>query len=278
MPPFGSGRFPRGPGSLRTTNLLSFAVGKSDRGTLESPVVPSPIEATLVEKSPIAPGVLDLRFTMRSPSRLDFRAGQFVTLHVPAVNKIGFLRRSYSIASPSFLGEQLRLIVRQILGGQASDYLMQLSLGDTITMAGPFGVFTLGESHPGDVVFGTTGTGIATIMPMLEDLARAPERVSGKRLVHWGLRREEDIFARDELEDLCRRAGAELCIHLSAAGPEWQGRHGRINASVLEYVPRLDAPVFYLVGNGAMISELKSALVEHGLDRKHQIRTEAFFD
>lgn len=237
-----------------------------------------PIEATLAQRELIAPGVLDLRFCMKSPPRLDFRAGQFVTLHVPSDDKIGFLRRSYSIASPTFLGDRLRLIVRQIPGGRASEYLMRVSPGETIPMAGPFGVFTLAQAHPGDVVFGTTGTGIATIMPMLEEHARAPERLSGKRYVHWGLRREEDIFARDEVEELCRRAGAELCIHLSAAGPGWRGRHGRINAGVLEHVSRLSSPVFYLVGNGAMISELKSSLVGLGLDRKHQIRTEAFFD
>ena len=239
--------------------------------------VSNPMEATLVERKCIAPGVFDLRFTMTTPPRLEFRAGQFVTLHVPSDDKVGFLRRSYSIASPTMLGEQVRLIVRQIPGGRASEFLGRLTPGDSVPMAGPFGVFTLERSHAGDQVFGTTGTGIATIMPMLEDLSRLSERAPGRLLVYWGLRREEDIFAREELEDLCRRAGAELSIHLSAAGSAWPGRHGRINASILALLPELRAPLFYLVGNGAMISELRASLVEHGVDRKRQIRTEAFF-
>ena len=238
----------------------------------------NPFQATFLERSNIAPGVFDLRFAMTSQPRLDFKAGQFVTLHVPAQNNTGFLRRSYSIASPAFHGDHLRLIVRRIPGGPASDYLMRLAQGDVVTMAGPFGLFVLAESHPGDVVFGTTGTGIATIMPMLEELARAPGNVPGRTLVHWGLRCEEDIFLRHEIEELCRSAGAELHIHLSAAEPVWTGQHGRINASVLGRLSDLTAPVFYLVGNGAMVSELRTSLVERGLDRKKQFRTEAFFD
>jgi NAD(P)H-flavin reductase len=239
--------------------------------------VPSPIEAILISKDRIASGVCDLRFTIKSPAWLGFQAGQFVTLHVPGGEAGAHVRRSYSIASPTFRGEQVRLIARQIPGGQASEYFTRLSPGDPVSMAGPFGVFTLGESHPGDLVFGTTGTGIATIMPMIEELARMPERAPGRRLVYWGLRRAEDIFARDEIEDLCRRAGAELCIHLSSAGPGWEGRQGRINGSVLALVLGLCAPVFYLVGNGAMVAEMRSSLVEYGVDRKRQIRTEAFF-
>ena len=40
----------------------------------------------------------------------------------------------------------------------------------------------------------------------------------------------------------------------------------------------LRAPTFYLVGNGAMITELKRELIARGVNRKLQIRTEAFFD
>ncbi len=235
-------------------------------------------EAALIGRTHIASGVFDLVFAMKSPNRLDFRAGQFVTLRVPTGTRDGFLRRSYSIASPTHAGEQIRFIMREVPGGQASDFLLHLPLGQTIAMAGPYGVFMLQPSHPGDVVFGATGTGLAAVLPMLEELARAPERAAGRRFVHWGLRREQDIFARDEIEDLCRRSGAELAIYLTAAGPDWQGRQGRISESILGIAATLNAPTFYLVGNGAMISETKSALIQLGVERKRQIRTEAFFD
>ena len=94
----------------------------------------------------------------------------------------------------------------------------------------------------------------------------------------WGLRYQADIFARAEIEALAAAAGAELAIHLTAPGPDWAGGRGRITAAVLDHLPGLTAPTFYLVGNGAMITELKRELISRGVNRKTQIRTEAFFN
>jgi len=120
-------------------------------------------------------------------------------------------------------------------------------------------------------------------MPMLGELApgRATpgDRAPGSRIVvFWGLRQQSDIFARDEIERLAAEAGAELDIHLTAPGPDWRGGRGRITAALLDRLARFTAPTFYLVGNGAMITEVKRELISRGVNRKTQIRTEAFFD
>ena len=47
---------------------------------------------------------------------------------------------------------------------------------------------------------------------------------------------------------------------------------------MLDALPSLTNPTFYIVGNGAMIAELKRSLIAQGIDRKKHIRTEAFFD
>jgi ferredoxin-NADP reductase len=132
---------------------------------------------------------------------------------------------------------------------------MTLPLGAQINLTGPHGFFVLDPAHAGDVVFGATGTGLAAVMPMLGELAARSE--PGRRHVFWG---------------------ARLSIHLTAPGASWTGARGRITAAVLEALPALQAPTFYLVGNGAMINELKRELVARGVNRKVQIRTEAFFD
>jgi ferredoxin-NADP reductase len=162
--------------------------------------------------------------------------------------------------------------------GKASDYLMALPLGTTVALTGPHGFFVLDARHAGDVVFGATGTGIAAVMPMLGELARRPANERGRVIVLWGLRQPSDLFARDEIDALAAAAGAELAIHLTAAGPEWTGARGRITPALLERLPDLAMPTFYLVGNGAMITELKRELISRGVNRKTQIRTEAFFD
>jgi ferredoxin-NADP reductase len=240
-----------------------------------------PLTATLEKRALIAPGIADLTFAMRNPAWLNFQAGQFVSIGVPpeqaaAVAPGASVRRSYSIASPSTEGDQLRFIIRVIPEGAASEFLMLLPMGAEVRMTGPHGFFVLDADHAGDVVFGATGTGVAAVMPMLPELARRPAR--GRRLLYWGVRHEDDFFARREIETLCREAGCELVLFLSDPPAEWTGARGRITPALLDELPRLVSPTFYLVGNGAMISELKRELVARGINRKKQIRTEAFFD
>jgi ferredoxin-NADP reductase len=235
--------------------------------------------AALERRTMIAPGIAEIVFVMRSPDRLAFKAGQFVSIAVD--EQVGpdgapLPRRSYSIASHSSDGDHLRFIIRVIPTGAASHYLMTLPLGAEVNLTGPHGFFVLDAAHAGDVVFGATGTGLAAVLPMLGELAARPE--TGRRRIYWGAREEADLFARPEVDELAARAGAELSIHLTAPGPAWSGPRGRITAAILDALPTLRSPTFYLVGNGAMINELKRELVAQGVNRKAQIRTEAFFD
>jgi ferredoxin-NADP reductase len=243
--------------------------------------MPGPLTALLGAREVIAPGIADLAFRMESPERLHFQAGQFVSLALPsgATGEAASIpRRSYSIASQSDAGEVLRFIIRVIPEGKASDFLMAMPIGTRVTMTGPHGFFVLDPVHAGDIVFAATGTGIAAVMPMLGELARRPPEDRRRVIVFWGLRQASDIFARPEIEALVAAAGAELEIHISAPGADWTGHRGRITPALLERLPRLVAPTFYLVGNGAMITELKRELISRGVNRKTQIRTEAFFD
>jgi CDP-4-dehydro-6-deoxyglucose reductase len=234
------------------------------------------IVTELSTRTLIAPGIADLSFKMVSPSTLAFQAGQFVSIAVEGADAGSTARRSYSIASQSDDGQHLRFIIRVIPTGTASELLMSTPIGSKMHMTGPHGFFVLDAAHAGDVVLGATGTGVAAIMPMLGELGRRGD--PGRRILYWGLRHESDLFARDEISQLCRSSGTDLRIHLTAPSAGWSGALGRITPAILADLPTLQAPTFYLVGNGAMIGELKRELVERGVNRKKQIRTEAFFD
>jgi CDP-4-dehydro-6-deoxyglucose reductase, E3 len=244
--------------------------------------MPAPFTTELISRRTIAVGIAELSFAMREPTRLEFKAGQFVSMAVDGPSPDGdpVPRRSYSIASQSDAGDVLRFIVRVIPDGKASEYLMSIPLGTQVRMTGPHGFFLLDPSHAAEVVFGATGTGIAAVMPMLGELTR--RRAQGQEvrrcLVLWGMRQEAELFSRAEIDDLVARAGVELHIFLTAPSPDWSGGRGRITPAVLALLPELVSPTFYLVGNGAMITELKRELIARGVNRKLQIRTEAFFD
>jgi ferredoxin-NADP reductase len=241
--------------------------------------MPEPLVTTLAQRTQIADGVVDFHFALQSPSSLSFRAGQFVTLSVGKDAAGRDLRRSYSLASTS-PGTSLRLLLRLVPGGLGSHFFEQLTVGDQVAMTGPHGFFVLDEQHAGDIVIAATGTGIAPVLPMMAELAAVAATPPPRILVHWGLRQQSDLFIVDEIAAACAAAGAQLSIHLSRPQPEpaWAGAQGRIIAPVLAALPGLRHPTFYLVGNGAMIEELKRELVARGINRKKQIRTEAFFD
>jgi ferredoxin-NADP reductase len=244
--------------------------------------VPAAFTAELVARETIGANIAELSFALREPPRLEFKAGQFVSISIgpPAPDAEPHPRRSYSIASQSDAGEVLRFIIRVIPEGKASEFLMSLELGTVVNMTGPHGFFVLDAAHPGDVVFGATGTGIAAVMPMLGELGR--RRAGGgearRCIVLWGARQEADLFARAEIDGLAARAAADLRVYLTAAGEGWTGGRGRITQALLDILPELASPTFYLVGNGAMITEVKRELIARGVNRKAQIRTEAFFD
>lgn len=238
--------------------------------------MPGPLTTRLSARSTVATDVVDLTFELVDPPRFQFQAGQFVTLPVGTDPSGQALRRSYSIASMSDHGERLRFLIRVIPDGVASDFFLHLPLGSEVHMTGPHGFFVLAPHHEGDVVFAATGTGLAPVLPMLGELSRRED--AGRRFVYWGLRQESDLFVPGEVEALCARAGARLFTYLSRPTDAWTGLRGRITPAVLEAHAGLTTPTYYLVGNGAMISELKSGLVAAGVDRRKQIRTEAFFD
>jgi ferredoxin-NADP reductase len=206
---------------------------------------------------------------------LKFRPGQFISVRVGEDGDGNHVLRSYSIAS-SPGAHELSLILKLIQGGPGSEFFKQLQIGQRVQFTGPMGFFVLDLQHTGDVVFGITGVGITPILPMLEELARRDEK--GRIVLFWGNRHAADLFWLDELADLQRRCPRlRVEIFLSGDAPSWSGRRGRITQAVLDELPTFDKPVFYLVGNGAMIRELKALLIEHGVDRKRQIRNEAFF-
>jgi NAD(P)H-flavin reductase len=170
----------------------------------------------------------------------------------------------------------LSIVLRLVPGGAGSQYFARLADGDRIRFTGPMGFFVNELQHGGDAVYVATGTGIAPILPMMQETLERPE--PGRVLLYWGLRNEEDLFWQDEIAALGRYGRFSSYIYLSQPRTGWTRLRGRVTGPVLEAVPTLRAPTFYLCGNGKMIEELKAALISRGVDRKRQIRTEAFFD
>lgn len=230
-------------------------------------------EATVVGTAPMARAILEARFKLDQP--LTFRPGQFISLRVGKDGNGDPILRSYSIASPP--GQlELSIVLKLIPGGAGSEWFRSLSVGQKVEFTGPMGFFVLELAHPGDVVFAATGVGIAPVLPMIDELLA--RREPGRIHLYWGSRHEEELFWRRELaERQSKNPRLQVYTYLSGPAPGWTGRRGRITKAVLDDLARLARPIFYLVGSGAMVGELKGELQARGIDRKRQIRNEVFF-
>jgi ferredoxin-NADP reductase len=223
----------------------------------------------------IAPDVLVVSAACEDPPALRWRAGQFLSLRCGAADAKNPERRSYSIASSPLVSDGFELLVKLLPGGVGSALFAGLAPGDPIHYTGPMGFFVNELAHAGDAVYCVTGTGIAAALPMIEEtLARANE--TGRVVLLWGMRTQAELYWQERLAALAHpRFTAEL--HLSRPAPGWTGATGRIIDPTLALVPGLTRPVFYLVGNGDMVRDLRAGLVAAGVDRKRQIRVEVFY-
>jgi len=227
------------------------------------------------EIAEIAPDVLVLSASCEEPPALSWRAGQFLSIRCGAADAPDPARRSYSIASSPLEKDNFELLVKLLPQGVGSELFAGLRPGDPLHFTGPMGFFVNDLQHAGDAVYCATGTGVAAALPMIEEtLARATE--AGRVLLYWGMRSLEELYWEERLAALKHpRFTVEIC--LSRPPAEWNGGRGHINGHVIAALPQLVKPVFYLVGNGDMVRDLKGMLIAEKVDRKRQIRQEIFY-
>ena len=176
------------------------------------------LNAAVTQRIDLAPGLMVLRITPESGPVPIFQSGQFAVVGLPAAaprtpladpeepgaDPERFIRRAYSIASPSLPGEHLELFVTLVRSGELTPRLFALQPGQKLWL-GPkiTGLFTLAEVPPDqDVVMVATGTGLAPYMSMLRTgITANPKR---RFAVLSGARHSWDLGYTAELTTLAR--------------------------------------------------------------------------
>lgn len=205
-----------------------------------------------------APYVLRLHLRLPPSSRFRYLAGQYINL-IGA----GGVRRSYSIANAPAEGAPLELHVRRVPGGQLSRYWFeQAAVNDLLRFEGPHGSFYLRDVRGQDLILLATGTGIAPIKALLEELQRRPqaERPRSVRLL-WGGRVPADLYWSPPDYGF---ALAYIPV-LSRADEAWTGARGHVQDVLLATEPELANAAVYACGSMAMIDSARAACVAAGL-------------
>ena len=203
-----------------------------------------------------------VRVTLKTPptSPMRFLAGQYVDVIA------GGVRRSYSLANAPRADDRLELIVKRYPGGVLSDYWFESAkTDDLLRIEGPFGTFFLREHGPRNILFLATGTGIAPVKALLEELAADPARADRHRLtVFWGNREAESFCWSPE------GLGLDVDFHriVSGAEPGWSGARGHVQDAALRHGVDPDDTVVYACGSNAMIGSARERFLATGLPTK----------
>jgi NAD(P)H-flavin reductase len=136
-----------------------------------------------------------VKLELVEPDRMEFLAGQYVSIKV---NELGE-RRSYSIASTPDVNHGVILVAEMIPGGKGSEYIKSLKPGDTVEILGPLGRFVVEPANQHKLLFVATGSGIAPINSMINNLLINKQETRPMRL-QWGMRDEEHMFWFDNYE------------------------------------------------------------------------------
>ena len=144
-----------------------------------------------------------------------------------------------------------------------SDYWFERAKpNDLLRLEGPFGTFFLREQRPAHILFLATGTGIAPVKALLEELEADPAQAAGHRLtVLWG-NREPASFCWEP-----SALGLDLAFDclLSGRNADWGGGRGYVQDAAIDQGFDPHETVVYACGSSAMIASARTKLLALGL-------------
>jgi len=208
------------------------------------------------------------------PDELPF---PFAPGHV-AVLRHGGHRHPYTLSRVRPARRAVGILYRVIPGGRLTPLLETLAAGIRLEFSGLHHTPVLEGIAPeaGAVVGFATGSGIGPLWGFAE---QALELGFQRPITLFaGFREAEDICLADELDALqARHPGFRWHPTLSLPRADWAGLRGRLGESAPPLIAAPRACHFHLVGNGAMLAEMKAALADCGVPEA-QVTSEVFFN
>ena len=201
-----------------------------------------------------------VKMVLRIPPTKDFEfiPGQYVDLSIKNI------KRSYSIASSP--GDSLiELLIKKYPNGKFSNYLFnEAKVNDLLRLEGPKGIYILPKDIPSNVLFVSTGTGIAPNLSIIRSAIKT--RILDKSqitLIHGQRYASEHIYS---LEDILQ--GIKIIKTISR-----EARASFEKGYVQDVVKNLDLvmskTMVFACGNPKMIKDLKTQMISMGLEEKN---------
>jgi len=222
------------------------------------------ISAAKIESiSTLNDNVIQVILRLPPNSNFAYNSGQYVNIIR------GEIKRSYSIANAFKENGLLSFFIKKYEEGIMTHYWFeQAKVNDLIRIEGPIGSFFLRESEIENIIFMATGTGIAPIKAILEDIDKSINRYGNKFIwVFIGARFEKDFFWKPE--EFTNISNLKFIPVLSRGLDDWNGERGYIQDIVLKQNISLSSAQVYACGSNEMIESAKKTLFENGLRENH---------
>ncbi|MDH3638690.1 MAG: FAD-binding oxidoreductase [Gammaproteobacteria bacterium] len=156
-------------------------------------------------------------FSVRLSEPIQFHAGQFVVIHVPAVG--GY--RAYSMTNYAQTTNRLDFVIKKMPGGGFSEWLFEADReGTRVNVFGPLGAATLSAEDGGDFLCIAGGSGIAGMMSILSFAEQQDVLTQRNAQVFFGVRTLNDRFFLDELSRFARKFPDRVRITVALSDEE----------------------------------------------------------
>ncbi|GLV26889.1 ferredoxin--NADP reductase [Sphingobium sp. Cam5-1] len=189
-----------------------------------------------------------------------YRPGQFLTLRVPVGD--AHVARCYSLASSPFLNEPLKVTVKRVEGGIASNWLIDsLRANDELEVLAPAGVFTPRVLDT-DLLLIAGGSGVTPIMSILKSALRMGK---GKVALIYANRDERSVIFAQELSKLAQQYPERMVVHHWLESVQGLPSSAQIAALAGDFT----SYEAFICGPDKFMDCAVDALLRVGMDRKH---------
>ncbi|MFH1173704.1 MAG: FAD-binding oxidoreductase [archaeon] len=215
----------------------------------------------------VAPQVRTIR--LERPKDFSYKPGQFLLVSMQVNGEMR--RRAYSIASSPTEPDYVDITFKKVAGGMVSPRLYDLSIGDELDAKGPYGLFTLDETHLQNLVLVGGGTGITPLRSIMKFVVDKKLENVNISLI-YGARTPLDLVYHDEIQAMhANHSKIRIFFTIEQDGGEpWPWHRGMVSVDFIkESVPDYAGCMYYLCGPPLMIEHLLHELVQQGVDPRN---------
>lgn len=200
--------------------------------------------------------IIELKLRIPPQSYFNYLPGQYINIIK------GDYKRSYSIAIND-CSNGIVLFIKNYQDGKFSTYLFnEAKINDLLRIEGPLGTFFYRKTNKTNIVFLATGTGIAPVKSILEEMNQNNVELKQKNIyLFFGGRTKEDLFWEPQFKNI----NVNFIPVLSKSENNWNGEKGHIQEVLMSKKIDLTDSVVYACGSVNMIKDAKEITINSGL-------------